>query len=160
MTFVGVRRTGVFLSLFAWACLSWATGVGRAADGASLKEESKKVDDITVTSLNLDVKTVLPCLLWADAKGSAFLVLDGGSGLLRRVSTADFTVVKEKDLGRKMTWLSPFRRGVATQRRQRRSLAPGRRLLRDQEETSRARPQAGGVGHGVVGGLRRHHQRD
>jgi hypothetical protein len=112
MTVARLCRTGVFLGVFVGTCLCWAGRPGYAADGESLKEETKKVDDVTFTSLKLDVKNVLPCLVWADAKGSAFLVLDGGTGVLRRVSTADFTVVKEKELGRKMTWLSPCADGV------------------------------------------------
>jgi hypothetical protein len=80
--------------------------VVRAAEGDSLKDSTRKIDDLTLTTLKLDAKALLPCLLWADDKGTAFLVVDGGTGVVRRVSVPDFKVVKEKDLGRKVAWLN------------------------------------------------------
>jgi hypothetical protein len=111
MRFVHVRcKRRIALALCVWAALAW-TAAGRAAEGDALKGEARKVEDATVTSLKLEAKSLLPCLLWADEKGSAFLALDGASGALRRIAVPDFTVAKQKDLGRKASWLSPSAEG-------------------------------------------------
>jgi hypothetical protein len=111
MHFVPVRcKTMAALALAIWAGLGW-TAPGRAAEGDALKGEARKVEDATVTPLELDAKSLLPCLLWLDDKGSAFLALDGATGVLRRIAVPDFTVAKQKDLGRKATWLSPSAEG-------------------------------------------------
>ncbi|OWK43875.1 hypothetical protein FRUB_03474 [Fimbriiglobus ruber] len=65
-----------------------------------------------MTSLNLPGKNLLPCMLWADAKGSAFFALENASGVLRRISFPDFVVAKQADLERKFEWLSLSAEGL------------------------------------------------
>ena len=111
MKFVCVRcKTMAALVLGVWAGLAWLAA-GRAAEGDALKGEAQKVDDASVTSLKLEAKSLLPCLLWTDDKGSAFLALDGAAGVLRRIAVPDFTVARQKDLGRKASWLNPSAEG-------------------------------------------------
>jgi hypothetical protein len=70
------------------------------------------VDDLKVTTLNLPVKGLLPCILWADAEGSAFLTLHGDTGVLRRISFPDLKVTKQKELDGKFAWMSMSAEGL------------------------------------------------
>jgi hypothetical protein len=76
-----------------------------APDAASLRGEPLKVDDLTMTPLKLDTKTLLPFFCWADDKGSAFLTLDQ-NGVLRRISFPELKVEKQQDLDRKCSGLA------------------------------------------------------
>jgi hypothetical protein len=76
------------------------------ADDKSLKGPVIKVDDLKVSELKIPGKATLPCMLWADPKGTALLTLEGGTGVLRRISFPTFKVTKEKDFKRKFTWMS------------------------------------------------------
>jgi hypothetical protein len=101
-----MRRFGKWvLGLCALAGLAWG-GPVRAAEGDSLKDSTRKIDDLSLTTLKLDAKALLPCLLWADDKGASFLAVDGGTGVVRQLSFPDFKVLKEKNLGRKVAWLN------------------------------------------------------
>jgi hypothetical protein len=70
------------------------------------------VDDLKVTTLKLPVKGLLPCLLWADAEGSAFLALHSDTGVLRRISFPALKVTKQKDLDGKFSWMSMSAEGL------------------------------------------------
>jgi hypothetical protein len=83
----------------------------RTESGASLKGDTKAVMDVSVTTTKLPPKTTLPCLTWADDKGSAFYALDT-SGLLRRVSYPDLKEEWKQDLGEKCAWLSLSSEGL------------------------------------------------
>jgi hypothetical protein len=79
--------------------------------GEPLKGDTRTVDDLKATPLNLSPNAQLPCLLWADADGSAFFALERG-GMLRRISFPDCKVTKEKNLERKFTWMSLSAEGL------------------------------------------------
>jgi len=83
----------------------------RATEGDALKGESKAIEDLMVTPLTLDAAGLVPCLAWADDKGSAFYALDG-NGVLRLISFPEFKVVKQKDYERKAAWLSVSAEGL------------------------------------------------
>jgi len=80
--------------------------------GVPLKGDTRTVDDLKATPLKLSPNALLPCLLWADAEGSAFLALEGGSGVLRRISFPDCKVTKENNLERKFSWMSLSAEGL------------------------------------------------
>ncbi len=67
--------------------------------------------DVSVTSVKLPSKTMLPCLTWADDKGSAFYALDD-SGTLRRVSFPDLKEEWTQVLGERCAWLSLSAEGL------------------------------------------------
>jgi hypothetical protein len=99
---IGWRRSWLLVLA---GCVLVSTSAAPARDeGRSLKGGTRKVDDAKVCTLKLSARTLLPCMLWADKKGSAFLAVEGSTGLLRRISFPDFKVIKEKDLERKFTW--------------------------------------------------------
>ena len=50
--------------------------------------------DPTVTKWELPAKSVVPCVRWADAKGTEAWVLDGDGGVLLKVTTATGKVAK------------------------------------------------------------------
>ena len=94
----GLLRMGAFLCV-------WALGAAAlAAEGDSLKDDAKKIDDLTVTPLTIDAKSLLPCLFWDGDRGDSFIATDA-NGVVRRISFPDFKVLKEKDLKRKAGWL-------------------------------------------------------
>ena len=72
------------------------------------------VDDLKVTQAKLSspFKLVLPCLLWANAAGSAFFTLEPDTGFLCRVSFPDLQVAKHADLKSKFTWMSLSAEGL------------------------------------------------
>jgi len=78
----------------------------------SLKGATAKVDDLNVTDLKLAGQLTLPCMLWADTEGSAFFTLEGGTGLLQRISFPDIKVMKQKNFERKFSWMSLSAEGV------------------------------------------------
>lgn len=51
-------------------------------------------------------------MLWVDNDGSAFLALEGGTGILRRISFPDCKVTKQRDFERKFAWMSLSEYGV------------------------------------------------
>jgi hypothetical protein len=75
-----------------------------AATGDSVKGDSKDLMGLKVTDIKLPSKTTLPCLTWANAKGSAFFALDG-TGVLRRISFPESAETARIDLGEKCSWL-------------------------------------------------------
>jgi hypothetical protein len=81
------------------------------ATGDSLKGDAKQVMDVTVTRVKLSETTTLPCVAWADDKGSAFYALDA-SGTLRRVTFPDLKEEWRQDLKEKCAWLSPSSEGL------------------------------------------------
>jgi hypothetical protein len=81
-------------------------------DPNALSSGSRMVDDLKVTTLKLPVKGLLPCMLWADAKGSAFLTLHSDTGVLRRISFPGLKVTKQKDLDGKFSWMSMSAQGL------------------------------------------------
>jgi serine/threonine protein kinase len=78
----------------------------------SVKGGAYHVDDLKVATLNLPARALLPCMLWADVEGSAFLALEGDAGVLRRISFPDFTVTKQKNLDRKFAWMALSAEGL------------------------------------------------
>jgi hypothetical protein len=76
------------------------------ADDKPLKGATSKVDDLKVTELKVPGKATLPCMLWVDPQGSAFMTLEGGTGILRRISYPDCKITKQKDFERKFAWMS------------------------------------------------------
>jgi hypothetical protein len=83
----------------------------RTETGDSLKGEGKAVMDVTLTAVKLSHTTTLPCLTWADDKGSAFYALDA-SGLLRRVTYPALKEEWKQELGVKCGWLSLSAEGL------------------------------------------------
>jgi hypothetical protein len=98
-------RRDLLLALTGCALLG-ATVATTRADDKSLKGPAVKVDDLKVSELKIPGKATLPCMLWADPKGTALLTLEGSTGVLRRISFPAFKVTKEKDFKRKFTWMS------------------------------------------------------
>lgn len=97
--------------LLAWAALS---GPVQADDpkvsksGDTLKGDTKKVGDLAVTP----VKTgPLPCVFWADAKGTAFYTIDSG-GTIRRISFPDLKETVQAELQSRCSWLAPSAEGL------------------------------------------------
>ena len=82
------------------------------ADHGSLKSGTRMVDDLKVATLNLPSKGLLPCMLWADVEGSAFLALDGDTGILRRIGFPNCKVMKQKQLDGKFAWMSLSAEGL------------------------------------------------
>jgi hypothetical protein len=80
-----------------------------AAD--SLKGDPLTKDDVTAYPIELDGKALLPCLVWADEKGSAFFACDA-NGVLRLISFPEFTEKKKKDLERKVAWVAMTGEGL------------------------------------------------
>jgi DNA-directed RNA polymerase subunit RPC12/RpoP len=85
-----------------------ATAGGPAAGPAA---NQPRADGLTVADVPLDAKGTLPCLFWADAEGNSFWTLDE-NGKLSRISYPDLKPAAEKDLGRKVAWLSPSAEGL------------------------------------------------
>jgi hypothetical protein len=81
-------------------------------DPNSLNGGSRMVDDLKVTTLKLPAAGQLPCMLWADAEGSAFLTLHSDTGTLRRVSFPGLEVTKQKNLDGKFSWMSMSAEGL------------------------------------------------
>jgi hypothetical protein len=79
--------------------LLFLAGVGSAADP-------------TVTRIDLESKSILPCARWADEKGKEAYLLDGDKGLLYKVAIPDGKVVSKKDFGRKVGWLDESGAGL------------------------------------------------
>lgn len=91
------------------AIAPWKPAAAKPDDKApavSYKGATYKVDDLTVTQWTLPLQGVLPCLLWADAKGTAFFTLRGDNGLVQRISFPDGKLVKKAELDRKFSWMS------------------------------------------------------
>src|SRR5262249_2827191 len=103
------RPRSAALALVALGLLGWVTTA--AAQEESLKGDPLKVDDVTATPVELDVKSLLPCLTWADEKGSAFFACDG-NGVLRRISYPALKVTRKKDFERKIAWLALTAEGL------------------------------------------------
>ncbi len=70
------------------------------------------MNDLKATTLKLPANEVLPCMLWADAEGTAFLALEGDTGVLRRISFPDCIATKEKQLDGAFTWMSLSAEGL------------------------------------------------
>jgi predicted Zn finger-like uncharacterized protein len=83
---------------------------GRKVSGEVFKGDAKEVMDVLVTPISLSEKT-LPCLTWADDKGSAFYALDS-SGELRRVSYPGLKEEWRQELGEKCAWMSLSSEGL------------------------------------------------
>jgi hypothetical protein len=77
----------------------------------TLQGDTTKVDDLTVTPIKLDTKLLLPCLSWADTKGSAFFTADA-HGVVQRISFPDLKLERVKDFERKCTGLAVSSEGV------------------------------------------------
>jgi hypothetical protein len=92
------------------AALLVSTGLLHSAQ--PVNDGSRMIGDLKVTKPPLDRAGLLPCMVWADAEGSAFFTLRGDTGLLQRVSFPDFKVTKKKDLERKFTWVSMSGQGL------------------------------------------------
>jgi hypothetical protein len=82
------------------------------ANPNALSAGSRMVDDLKVTALKLPAKGLLPCMLWADAEGSAFLTLHSDTGTLRRISFPALEVKKRADLDGKFTWMAMSAEGL------------------------------------------------
>jgi hypothetical protein len=78
------------------------------ASGESLKGETKDVVDAKVTSILR--ANPLPCMFWADAKGTAFYTLDE-RGVIRKISFPDLKETQKIELGQKCSWLSASSEG-------------------------------------------------
>jgi len=83
----------------AGAALLYLAGAGGAADP-------------TVTKLDIEAKSILPCARWADDKGKEVYLLDGDKGVLYKVSVPDGKVTKKEDFGRKVGWLDESAEGL------------------------------------------------
>jgi hypothetical protein len=79
--------------------------------GESLRGETRAVMDASVTAVKLSAKTTLPCLTWADDRGSAFYALDE-IGELRRLSYPDLKEEWKQDLVVRCAWLSASSEGL------------------------------------------------
>jgi hypothetical protein len=88
----------------------------RTESGDSLKGDVRAVMDVTATTVKLVPQTTLPCLTWADDKGSAFYALDAG-GDLRRVSYPDLKEEWKQSLGAACAWLSLSAEGLLVTQR-------------------------------------------
>jgi hypothetical protein len=99
------------LLVLAGCLAAGAVASARAAD-TSLKSATTKVDDLTVTELKIPGKATLPCMLWADPQGTAFFTLEGGTGVLKRISFPACKIEKQKDFERKFTWMSNSEYGL------------------------------------------------
>ncbi|MCI0685319.1 MAG: hypothetical protein L0Y71_24740 [Gemmataceae bacterium] len=77
----------------------------------SLLGKTQTVEGLTLTAVELPAKDVVPALRWADAEGTACLVLDH-NGLLRRISVPKFIETHQLDIGRKCEWLSISSQGL------------------------------------------------
>ena len=82
-----------------------------AAEAGSPKGETREIDNLKVTALDLDARPLVACLRWTDEKGSSFDVLTR-DGVLRKVSFPDFKVFAEKDFERKCEWLDISAEGL------------------------------------------------
>jgi hypothetical protein len=114
---VGSRREWLLIvagCLPVVASVALARGQGKSR---SLKGHTLRVGDLKVTVLNMHGKATLPCMLWANSKGSAFLALEGETGVLRRISFPSFAVTKEKDFERKFAWMSLSGEGLVLSER-------------------------------------------
>lgn len=78
---------------------------------ASLKGKRQKVDDITLTTLDVPAKEMTASLLWGDSKGSVVYALDK-AGLVRRITVPDFTETHKLDIGKGCEWLSMSSQGL------------------------------------------------
>ncbi len=76
--------------------------------GESLKGASKKYGDLTVTQIKAGA---LPCVFWADAKGSAFYAITP-AGAIRRISFPDLKETVQADLQSRCTYLAPSAEGL------------------------------------------------
>jgi hypothetical protein len=101
----------MFAVVFAFLFGGWSNGQPAPA-AKSVKGPTEVVDGLKVTTLTLPAKPQLACVLWADAKGSAFLTMEAETGLLRRVSFPKLMVETEKDLDRKFNWMSLSKEGL------------------------------------------------
>jgi hypothetical protein len=81
------------------------------AEPVSLRGDTTKIDDLTLTPVKLDAKLLLPRLSWADAKGSAFFTADE-HGVVQRISFPDLKLERVKDFERKCTGLAVSSEGV------------------------------------------------
>ncbi|OWK43913.1 hypothetical protein [Fimbriiglobus ruber] len=77
------------------------------------EDSPRTVGDLKVTTLRVSgIGPIKPCMLWADAKGSEYLIIEAGTGILRRVSCPDLKVTKQKDFERLFGWMSISAQGV------------------------------------------------
>jgi hypothetical protein len=81
------------------------------AEPVTLRGDTTKIDDLAVTPAKLDTKLLLPCLSWADAKGSAFFTADA-HGVVQRISFPDLKLERVQDFERKCTGLAVSAEGV------------------------------------------------
>jgi len=76
--------------------------------GRSLKGDKTKVVDLTVTQIKTGA---LPCLFWADAKGTAFYTISA-AGAIRRISFPDLIETAQTDLQSRCSYLAPSAEGL------------------------------------------------
>jgi hypothetical protein len=109
---IGRRQAGLIIlaSCFVVVCSS---APGRAED-QPLKGKQLEVNGLEVVPLLLPepFRPMLPCLLWADAKASAFVALEAGTGVLRRISFPDLKLTQQKNLDRRFSWMSLSAEGL------------------------------------------------
>jgi hypothetical protein len=86
-------------------------GERSGAELVSLRGDTTKIDDLTVTPVKLDAKLLLPRLSWADAKGSAFFTANE-HGVVQRITFPDLKLERVKDFERKCTGLAVSSEGV------------------------------------------------
>ena len=68
--------------------------------------------DLKITPLGVDAKGLLPCMMWTDNTGSAFLALDRNQGALHRFSGPDYKTKQTINLNAQPAWLAPSAEGL------------------------------------------------
>jgi hypothetical protein len=76
-----------------------------------LKENDRRLDGLTITSLRLGGEGVLPCLCWS-ADGQSFFYLDGPHGVLGQVALDRLEEVRRLEVGGRCSWLSTSAEGL------------------------------------------------
>jgi hypothetical protein len=76
-----------------------------------LKGKTQKVDDLSLTAINVPAKEVVPAMLWGNAEGAIVFVLDQ-NGTLRRIAVPEFSETHQLDIGRNCDWLSISGQGL------------------------------------------------
>ena len=77
----------------------------------NLKGKTQKVDDLSLTTINIPAKEVVPAMLWGNAEGTIVFVLEK-SGTLRRIAVPELSETHQLDLGRQCDWLSVSGQGL------------------------------------------------
>src|SRR5208337_4087994 len=109
-----LMRAMFFASVLGVMACSALVPVAQADDpqatksGASLKGDPKKITDLTVTPVKAGA---LPCVFWADAKGTAFYTISA-SGAIRRISYPELKEEILADLQTKSAYMSPSAEGL------------------------------------------------